>query len=53
MCPRAGFGEEGRLRQAILRDGAYHDVVLMAILEEEWRARSREELPGWIPPSAL
>ena len=36
---KLGFVEEGRLRQAMFRHGAWHDVVLMAILEEEWFAK--------------
>jgi RimJ/RimL family protein N-acetyltransferase len=35
---RLGFVEEGRLRES-RRDGAtYHDVVVMGMLEQEWRA---------------
>jgi RimJ/RimL family protein N-acetyltransferase len=33
---KLGFVEEGRLRQAMYRHGAWHDVVLMAILADEW-----------------
>ena len=33
---RLGFSEEGRLRQAHYRHGAWHDVVLMSILAEEF-----------------
>ena len=29
--------EEGRQREAILRDGKYHDVIILSILEDEWR----------------
>lgn len=37
---RAGFRREGVLRDAVLLpDGTYCDDVLMAILEEEWRAQ--------------
>jgi RimJ/RimL family protein N-acetyltransferase len=36
---KLGFVEEGRLRQAMFRHGAWHDVILMAILEEEWFAK--------------
>jgi RimJ/RimL family protein N-acetyltransferase len=35
---KAGFKREGVLRQEIYAEGAYHDVVVMAILKEEWRA---------------
>ena len=30
------LGEEGR-RQALFREGAYHDVHVMAVLREEWQ----------------
>jgi RimJ/RimL family protein N-acetyltransferase len=33
---KLGFVEEGRLRQAMYRHGAWHDVVLMSILADEW-----------------
>lgn len=35
---KVGFVEEGRARQAIWRDGGWHDEVQMSILEDEWRA---------------
>lgn len=34
----SGFREEGRYREAIFRDAAYHDYILMSILEDEYRA---------------
>ena len=34
---KLGFREEGRLRGALKRDGAFHDAILMSILESEWR----------------
>lgn len=37
---KSGLVEEGRLREAFYRDGAYHDIVIMAITEDEFRARS-------------
>jgi RimJ/RimL family protein N-acetyltransferase len=33
---RLGFREEGRLRGALRRDGAFHDAILMSVLREEW-----------------
>lgn len=33
---KAGFYEEGRLRQDYRVDGKYHDIVLMAALRQEW-----------------
>jgi UDP-4-amino-4,6-dideoxy-N-acetyl-beta-L-altrosamine N-acetyltransferase len=35
----AGFRREGYLRKHALKDGEYRDVVLLAILAEEWRGR--------------
>lgn len=35
---KAGFTQEGRLRSAIARDGAWWDEILMGILREEWLA---------------
>lgn len=37
---KVGFVEEGRLRQRDWVNGAYHDVMVMGILEEDWRFRS-------------
>ncbi|MFQ5791226.1 MAG: GNAT family N-acetyltransferase [Acidobacteriota bacterium] len=37
---KCGFVEEGRLREAFFREGRYHDILLMGILEEEYRSRS-------------
>ncbi|HQE20210.1 MAG TPA: GNAT family protein, partial [Aggregatilineales bacterium] len=36
---KAGFVEEGRRREVLWREGRYHDMILMSILEDEWRAR--------------
>lgn len=33
---KLGFRKEGRLRQAIKRDDAFHDAILMSVLEPEW-----------------
>jgi RimJ/RimL family protein N-acetyltransferase len=38
---KLGFREEGRLRQALKRDGAFHDAILMSVLGSEWRQTSR------------
>lgn len=35
---RAGFQQEGVLRQASYRDGNYHDKIVMAILRQDWEA---------------
>lgn len=34
---KLGFQHEGRLRQALFREGRYHDVLVMGLLAEEWR----------------
>ncbi|WP_205709085.1 GNAT family N-acetyltransferase [Kineococcus siccus] len=34
---RAGFREEGRRREVSFHAGRWHDEVLMAVLEHEWR----------------
>lgn len=36
---RAGFQQEGILRDACYRDGAYHDKIVMSILRPEWKAQ--------------
>ena len=36
---KAGFVEEGRLRESVLHDGRWYDEVLMSILDHEWTAR--------------
>ncbi len=33
---RAGFKEEGRQREGIFRNGAYHDHVVFGLLRKEW-----------------
>ena len=38
MHKRFGFVEEGRLRRHIRKDGAWHDVIMLAMLRDEWRA---------------
>ncbi len=35
---KAGFRRDGVRRQALYRDGAFHDVYLMGILREDWDA---------------
>ena len=35
---KAGFQQEGVLRQACYRDGSYHDKIVMAILRPEWES---------------
>lgn len=38
---KAGFKREGVLRDAVMDGGRYADVILMSILEDEWRALKR------------
>jgi diamine N-acetyltransferase len=35
-----GFRKEGVMRDAIYRDGAYHSLVLMSLLESEYEGRT-------------
>jgi RimJ/RimL family protein N-acetyltransferase len=42
---KVGFQQEGVMRQAILRDGEYHDIVLMSILRSEWDMLQDEPKP--------
>lgn len=37
LYEKQGFKIEGRYREAIFRDGVYHDYVIMSILEQEYR----------------
>lgn len=37
---KLGFSREGVKRDALYFDGRFHDMILMALLEEEFRARS-------------
>lgn len=39
---KAGFVEEGCMRQAVFKDGRYEDVFLMSVLRSEWDARKME-----------
>jgi RimJ/RimL family protein N-acetyltransferase len=39
---KAGFVHEGRQRAALFREGAYHDVLMMSVLREEWAASQRK-----------
>jgi len=40
---KAGFKYEGRQKQACMRDGKYHDKIIMAVLREEWENRNQNE----------
>jgi RimJ/RimL family protein N-acetyltransferase len=40
---KAGFTIEGRLREAILRDGRYWDEVQMGVLRSEWLRRRLQQ----------
>lgn len=42
LYKKLGFVEEGRIRKSQWIDGAWHDVILMGILEEEWAARAQK-----------
>ena len=40
---RLGFEQGGRRRECSWLDGGWHDVSMFSMLEDEWRARQREE----------
>jgi RimJ/RimL family protein N-acetyltransferase len=39
---KAGFVHEGCLRQAVYKNGEYHDILYMSVLREEWDALTKE-----------
>jgi RimJ/RimL family protein N-acetyltransferase len=50
---KAGFVEEGRLRESVLHDGRWYDEVLMSVLDHEWAARrGQREGAGTSPGSS-
>ena len=40
---RAGFQQEGAMRDAVLRDGCRYDRIIMGILRHEWQDRERSQ----------
>jgi diamine N-acetyltransferase len=40
---KAGFVEEGRMREAVFKHGKYDDVILMSVLRSEWNALTKEK----------
>jgi RimJ/RimL family protein N-acetyltransferase len=40
---KAGFVEEGRLREAVYKRGKYDDVIVMSVLRSEWVMRKKEK----------
>jgi len=42
---RLGFVTEGRSREAIWREGRFHDEILMSLLEDDWRAARSRDTP--------
>jgi RimJ/RimL family protein N-acetyltransferase len=40
---KAGFVEEGTLRNAHFADGRHHDALIMSLLRDEWLAQSRSK----------
>ncbi|MDZ4671159.1 MAG: GNAT family protein [Phototrophicales bacterium] len=41
---KVGFVHEGKRREALYRDGAYHDMHIMGILRREWLAKHHPEI---------
>jgi RimJ/RimL family protein N-acetyltransferase len=40
---KAGFVEEGRLREAVYKYGKYDDVIMMSVLHSEWIKRRKDQ----------
>jgi RimJ/RimL family protein N-acetyltransferase len=40
---RAGFRREGAMRHAVMRDGEWHDRLIMGILRDEWPGQAGRE----------
>ena len=40
MHLKLGFKEEGRHREVVFKNGAYHDEVMFGLLRDEWQKRS-------------
>lgn len=40
---KAGFSREAYLRESVFLDGAYQDVILMSVLDWEWRKNNAAE----------
>ena len=40
---KAGFVEEGRLREGVYKHGKYDDVIMMSILHSEWMERKKDK----------
>ena len=48
---KAGFLEEGRLRQACRRHGRFHDKIVMSVLRAEWQ-HAADQVPAALMPLA-
>ena len=48
-----GFREEGIMRDVIYRDGAYHSLVLMSLLETEYRCASKTPAQGAVKQGGM
>lgn len=40
---KAGFVEEGRMREAVFKHGRYDDVIIMSVLRSEWKTHGKEK----------
>jgi RimJ/RimL family protein N-acetyltransferase len=41
MCEKAGFREEGTIREGAYKNGRYHDLVLMGLIKSDWQAEPK------------
>lgn len=37
-CEKCGYHEEGVMRQAVYKNGQYHDLLMLAVLKDDWLA---------------
>lgn len=42
VCEKVGFKIEGKQRQAVYKNGKYHNVILLAVLKEDYQALIQE-----------
>lgn len=39
LAHKVGFVDEGIMRKKVFKNGSYHDVIVLGLLEEEWKAK--------------
>jgi RimJ/RimL family protein N-acetyltransferase len=44
LYKKFGFKEEGKLKEQLLRDGEYIDVLLMRMTQEDWKKVNKDKI---------